>query len=214
MEVKNMRIPLEISYHGLSRSESLEQMIRKDAAKLEKVCDDLISCRIGVKLNQKSQNTANPYKIRIEMRFPPNKTVVVTHKSGIKEAADDLPSAVKNAFKSAQRRLKKMVEKQQGIVKSAPQQSVTAMVVKLFTDEGYGFIRSLDGEEIYFHRNSVLNNDFDRLEPGTGVSFTAVPGEKGLQATTVQIVDKPGVRPHEEEVPEAEEPIGWQQRKV
>ncbi|MCL7488231.1 MAG: HPF/RaiA family ribosome-associated protein [Desulfobulbaceae bacterium] len=192
----------------------MEQLIRKDATKLEKVCDDLISCRIGIKLNQKSQNTANPFKIRIEMRFPPNNNLVVTHKSGIKEATDDLPTALKNAFKSAHRRLKRLVEKQQAVMKSPPQQSMMALVIKIFTDEGYGFIRSLDGEEIYFHRNSVLNNDFNRLEPGTGVNYTAVPGEKGLQATTVQIVDKPGVRPHDEDVVEAAEPLGWRKKKV
>lgn len=199
-----MRIPLEISYHGLSRTEPLEKLIHTNAAKLEKVCDDLISCRIGIKLNQKSQNTANPFKIRIEMRFPPNNNLVVTHTSGTKEAADDLTSAIRNAFKSAHRRLKKMVEKQQSVLKSPPQkQSLMALVLKLFPEEDYGFIRSLDGEEIYFHRNSVLNDDFDRLEPGTGVSFTAVPGEKGLQATSVQLVDKQGFLSHDEEVPEA-----------
>jgi len=208
-----MRIPLEISFQGLSRSESLEQLIRKDAAKLERVCDDLISCRIGIKLNQKSRNTANPFRIRIEMRFPPNNNLVVTHNSGIKEAADDLPTAVKNAFKTAQRRLKRLVEKQQAEMKSPPQQDMMALVIKIFADEGYGFIRSLDGEEIYFHRNSVLNNDFDRLEPGTGVNYTAALGEKGLQATSVQIVDKPGVRPHEEDVLAAE-PLGWKKKKI
>jgi len=117
-----MRIPLEISFHGLSRSESLERLINDDAAKLEKVCDDLISCRVGIKLDQKSHSTANPFKIRIEMRFPPNHNLVVTHKSGVKEAADDLPTAIKNAFKSAHRRLKQQVEKQQGERKSHPAQ--------------------------------------------------------------------------------------------
>ncbi|MDW7772177.1 MAG: HPF/RaiA family ribosome-associated protein [Desulfobulbaceae bacterium] len=211
-----MRIPLEISFHGLSRSESLEKLIRKDAAKLEKVCDDLVSCRIGIKQDQKSRNTANPYRIRIEMRFPPNNNLVVTHKSGVKEAADDLPTAIKNAFKAAQRRLKQMVEKQQGDRKSHPQQEATALVTRIFTEEGYGFIRSIDGEDIYFHRNSVLHGDFDRLEPGTGVHYTAAVGEKGLQATAVQIVDKPGVsRPHEEGAPEsAAEHPGRESKKV
>lgn len=186
-----MRVPLEISFHGISRSENLEELIRTDAAKLEKVCDDLISCRVGIKLDQKSRNTANPFKIRIEMRFPPGNNLVVTHKSGIKEAADDLPTAIKNAFKSAHRRLKQLVEKQQGERKSHPQQEAGALVTKIFPDEGYGFIRSVDGEDIYFHRNSVLNDDFDRLEPGTGVHYTATLGDKGLQATTIQIVNKP-----------------------
>jgi len=39
-----------------------------------------------------------------------------------------------------------------------------------------------------------LNDDFDRLEIGTGVRFVEEPGEEGPQASTVQIVDKPGSR--------------------
>jgi cold shock CspA family protein len=46
-------------------------------------------------------------------------------------------------------------------------------------------------EEVYFHRNSVLHGEFDRLAIGMGVRYTAEVGEKGLQATSVQIVDKP-----------------------
>lgn len=110
-----MRIPLEISFHGLSRSESLERQIRQDAAKLEKVCDGLISCRVGIKQDQKSRSTANSFRIRIEMRCPPNRNLVITHKSGVKEAAEDLPTAVKHAFQSARRRLKQVMEKQQAI---------------------------------------------------------------------------------------------------
>ena len=210
-----MRIPLEISFHGLPQSDALEQQIRNDAAKLERVCDHLVSCRVGIKQDQKSRNTSNPFKVRIEMRVPPGHNLVVTHKSGNKEAAEDLPAAIKNAFKSAHRRLKQLVEKQQGEKKSHPHQDTTALVIKIFAEEGYGFLRSVDGEEIYFHRNSVLNDDFDRLAPGTGVTYTADVGEKGLQATSVQIVDKPGVRPHEEAPPEAAaEPLGWRKKKV
>jgi cold shock CspA family protein len=210
-----MRVPLEISFHGISRSEAIEQLVRNDSAKLEKVCDHLISCRIGIKQDQKSRNTANPFKIRIEMRVPPNHTLVVNHKSGLKEAAEDLPAAVKNAFRSAQRRLKQLVEKQQGERKIHPQQETTALVIKIFSEDGYGFIRSVDGEEIYFHRNSVLHNGFDRLEPGTGVHYSAELGDKGLQATSVQIVDKPGAIPREEDPDDAvAEPLGWEKKIV
>ncbi len=66
------------------------------------------------------------------------------------------------------------------------------MVVRLFREEGYGFLRALDGREIYFHRNAVLNDDFDRLVVGAGVRFDEGLGEEGPQASTVQIVDKPG----------------------
>ncbi len=190
-----MRVPLEISWQGVDRSEAIEELIGKDVEKLERICDHLISCRIGLKRDQKRHHTANPFRIRIEIRVPPGRNLIVTHDSGLKEAADDLPAALKHAFKSADRLLRELVAKQQGGVKSHPRQETTALVATLFRDEGYGFLKSVDGEEIYFHRHSVLHDDFNRLEVGTGVTYTAEMGADGLQASTVQVVDKPGLRP-------------------
>jgi cold shock CspA family protein len=60
--------------------------------------------------------------------------------------------------------------------------------------EAYGFIRSLDGREIYFHKNSMPAGEFGRLEIGTGVRWVEEEGEKGPQASALRIVDKPGSR--------------------
>ncbi len=105
---------------------------------------------------------------------------------------DPLDIVLKHAFASASRQLRKLVEQQRGAVKTHPDQQVTAVVHKLFPQEGYGFLRTVDTQdEIYFHRNSVLHDEFDQLAIGTGVRYTAEEGEKGLQATSVQIMDKP-----------------------
>jgi len=66
------------------------------------------------------------------------------------------------------------------------------VVARLFPDQGYGFIVASDGEEIYMHRNSVLDGAFDRLSAGDGVRFYARPGEgeKGPQASTVELIGK------------------------
>ena len=61
---------------------------------------------------------------------------------------------------------------------------------KILPQEGYGFLASDDGREIYFHRNSVLGRAFPRLKIGTTVRFVEEPGEKGPQATTVRIISK------------------------
>ena len=58
---------------------------------------------------------------------------------------------------------------------------------KLFPDKGYGFLTGSDGQEIYFHKNSVLGVTFENLEIGMQVRYSAELGEKGLQATTVRI---------------------------
>jgi cold shock CspA family protein len=49
--------------------------------------------------------------------------------------------------------------------------------VRLFPDEGYGFLTNEDGEEVYFHRNSVLEGVFDQLRAGSDVRFDAELGE-------------------------------------
>lgn len=66
------------------------------------------------------------------------------------------------------------------------------MVVRLFRDQGYGFIETAEGQELYFHRNSVLHDEFEQLRVGTGVRFAEEMGEEGPQASTVQITDRPG----------------------
>jgi len=54
----------------------------------------------------------------------------------------------------------------------------------------YGRIASADGTEVYFHRNSVVDADFDSLSPGTEVRFVVESGEYGPQASTVKVVGK------------------------
>ena len=60
--------------------------------------------------------------------------------------------------------------------------------------DGFGFLASADGREIYFHRNSVLDNAFASLSPGQRVTFFEEIGEKGPQASTVKPLGKHGLR--------------------
>ncbi len=64
-----------------------------------------------------------------------------------------------------------------------------ARVSRLFPEEGYGYLPP-DGGEIYFHKNSVLNDEFEKLVVGTEVSFVEEAGDKGPQASTVRILGK------------------------
>jgi len=65
-------------------------------------------------------------------------------------------------------------------------------VVRLFPDDGYGFIETADGQEVYFHRNSVVEGDFAKLAVDSEVRVEIAYGEseKGPQATTVRPVGK------------------------
>jgi cold shock CspA family protein len=63
-------------------------------------------------------------------------------------------------------------------------------IATLFPDEGYGFIETSDGSEVYFHRNSLFNDDFEQLQVGDEVRFAEEEGDKGLQASTIRLIGK------------------------
>jgi cold shock CspA family protein len=77
-----------------------------------------------------------------------------------------------------------------------------AVVTRVLAEQGFGFLETTDGRQVYFHRNSVANDEFDRLRPGMGVHYVEEQGLDGPQAVAVWVVEKtgPGVS-HTEERP-------------
>lgn len=188
-----MQVPPEITFRNVEKTQDIEDLIQKRIAKLEEVCSYITSCRIAVERRHQHQQSGNPYSVRIVVRVPPGHELVVKRISTEAEREEPLPALLRHAFDAMRKQLQELVEKQRTEVKQHPQQQVMAMVEKLFPQEGYGFLRTLEGIEVYFHRNSVLHNDFERLQVGTGVRLVEETGEEGIQASTVEIVDKPGV---------------------
>jgi len=209
MECRQMKVPPEIAYRDVRKSAALENLILEKAAKLDQVHEKLISCRIAIEKVQDHQRSGSPYRIRIIVRVPPGKELVVSREPGEGQLNEQLKTALNSAFEAMRRQLVKAKAKQQGEVKSHPQDELSGYVVRLFPEKGYGFIRSVEGRELYFHRKSVLHDDFERLEIGTGVRYFPRQGEKGPQASTVQIVDKPGVSVSKVVDPQVEPPEGW-----
>lgn len=205
-----MEIPLEIAYHGLEKDETVDKIVRNYAASLEDVCDHLVSCRIVLERPHAHQESGNPYRVRILVRVPPGQELVVKRETSEGDLHDHLIKVVSDAFDAMTRKLRETVERQQGQVKEHPEQQVQALVVRIFKDKGFGFLKTPEGREIYFHENSVLHGDFRRMEPGTGVRFAEELGEEGPQATSVAIINKPGAMSSETDGEHLEPPLGWE----
>ena len=188
-----MQGTVEVTFKGIKKTPELEKLINQKIAKLEKVCSYMISCRVMVEKPQKYPDKGNAHRVRIDIKVPPAHELVAKQSASEGDMHDPLHTVITKTFRAAERQLKELIERQHGDVKTHPQQQVTGIVHKLFTNQGYGFIKTVDTQEdIYFHRNSVLHNDFNRLKVGTGVHFVARMGEKGLQASSVEIVYKKG----------------------
>jgi cold shock CspA family protein len=101
----------------------------------------------------------------------------------------DLNVAIRDAFDAARRLVEDFARRRRRDVK-VHEETPHAWVSKLVPREDYGFLRTPDNREVYFHRNSVLNDAFDRLEVGTEVTFVEQEGGEGPQASTVRIAGR------------------------
>jgi cold shock CspA family protein len=180
-----MKLPLQISFHNLERSDAIEDRIREEAAQLDEFCDRIMSCRVVVDVPHRHHVTGNVYQVRLDITVPGEEIAVVHEPSQHDPDYTDVNAAIRDAFDSAARRLEDYTRRQRQDVKHhdvAPQGRVS----KLFPQSGYGFIEMPDGREVYFHANSVLQDKFDQLEIGTEVTFTEELGDKGPQASMVR----------------------------
>jgi len=111
----------------------------------------------------------------------------VSREPGQHHAHEDVFVAIRDAFDAAQRQLADYARRQRGATKAHDDGGV-ARVCRLFLEDGYGFIATVDGSEVYFHRNSVIDGAFDTLKVGSEVRLAIEAGDKGPQASTVHIV--------------------------
>jgi cold shock CspA family protein/ribosome-associated translation inhibitor RaiA len=207
-----MELPIQLSFRDvpLPRQADIEERVRRRAKKLDRYHDHIISCRVAVERPHMAETNGNPYRVRIEVTVPPGHDIVVRKEPGDNDLHTDILTVVNGAFEAAERQLKELGERQRGEIKTHDEP--VALVVRLFRDEGYGFLKTVDGRDVYFHQNSVVDG-WDRLELGTQVRFEESMGEMGPQATTVQVVDKPGANLAAVDEPTIEQPLGWENQQ-
>lgn len=215
-----MQVPLEISYHNIEGSQWIDEYIAERAEHLNSVCPGIISCRVVVERAQHQHNTGNPFRVRVEVKMPPQIDLIGDKEEVVENPQTQLRGIIRHAFDAVEKQAKKQKQMLRGQVKQhnspetlsepRPLAPPVGFVVKIFREEGYGFIKvPADSEEYYFHRNAVLHDDFERIENGVQVRFEPSMGDDGPQASTVQLIDKPGKRAGGSGHETAQPPSGW-----
>jgi len=112
-----MQVQPEINYRNVEKNEDIENLVAEKIAKLEQVCDYIISCRVAIERKHHHQQTGNPYRVRIEVTVPPGHELVVKRISTEGKREEPLPTVLRRAFEAMRRQLKELVERQRGDVK-------------------------------------------------------------------------------------------------
>lgn len=185
-----MLVPLEIHFHNLGRSDAIEAAARERAHELERFVPEIVSCRVTIEAPHRHQRKGKLYRVVVAVHVP-GAEIVVGRDPGRDHAHEDLYVAMRDAFDAARRQLEDRARIARGDVKThdGPPRGT---VGSLHPDRGFGRISTPDGRWIYFHRNSVVNADFDDLRIGDEVRFHEEAGDEGPQASTVHRLGKGG----------------------
>jgi ribosomal subunit interface protein len=180
-----MAAPVQITFRDIPPSPAITQHVERRAAKLETLFDRLVNCHVVVEEPHRHSRQGKKFHVRVDM-FVPGKELVVTRNP--EDSKEDLHAAIDDAFGDAERVLEEHARQLQPDTKThvRPPHGVVA---RIFHDRGYGFIEADgDGHDVYFHRNSVLDEKFEKISVGTKVRFAEEDGDKGPQASTVHVI--------------------------
>ncbi|MBX3205680.1 MAG: HPF/RaiA family ribosome-associated protein [Labilithrix sp.] len=179
-----MAVPVQITFRDIPPSAAIAAHVERRAEKLETFFVRMSKCHVVVEEPHRHSRQGRKYKVEIDMHVPGKELVISRNPEASQE---DLHATIDMAFDDAERVLEDYARQLQPDMKTrvAPPRGVIA---KIFHDRGYGFIAvEGEGHEVYFHRNSVIGEKFERVTVGTKVRFAEEEGDKGPQASTVYV---------------------------
>jgi len=170
---------MEIHWKGLDEVSAFEKdRIEERLRSLEEGHLDLIDVRIAARPTNHHRHGGQEVGITCEAR---GKQIVASR------ARADLGLSLNEALDAFEREVRRMREKRsERSTRNVSGPPIHGTVRRMFADRGYGFVRTDEGKDIYFHRNAVHGGlDFDHLQEGQRVALDIEQGHKGPQAITI-----------------------------
>ncbi len=171
---------IQVTFRDLPYSQALENRIHEQAEKLSQFYEHFIHCRVVLAISQNHKHQGKLYNVRINLMVP-GKELVVT-----RQQDEDIYIAIRDAFNALERQLEDYLRKRRGDVKKHDALQY-GFIMRIFPDDGYGFIKGQDGNEYYFSATNVASKTFNQLAVGDTVFFLTEPGSEGLQARRVTL---------------------------
>jgi ribosome-associated translation inhibitor RaiA/cold shock CspA family protein len=185
-----MQVPLKVVFRDVEPSPALEARIHERAARLEQFYDRITSCEVAVEEPHRHHHKGNLFAIRLRIWIPGG--VITIKRAGPQDHAHEDPYvALRDAFDAAERKLED-AERRRDHRAKVHEVPPHGKLARIFPQDGYGFVETSDGLEVYFHENSVVDANFADLEIGDEVRLERLDNESenGPQATMVRPIGK------------------------
>jgi ribosomal subunit interface protein len=185
-----MQIPAKISFHNIDSSMALKDRINEKIAKLEQRVKNLMGIHVIVEAAHHHQTKGRLYSVRIDATMPGGELVVSHHPGRNPRKHDKVFAAMNAGFAALERQLQRFKEiGRRQDVKLHKENWQEGVVSNLVKKDGFGFLATILGDEIYFHKNAVDNNRFNDLDIGTKVRFvlSATGGREGPQVSILRL---------------------------
>lgn len=107
-----MQLPIKITYRGVEKSVAIESTVLEHAARLERFCDHINRCDIAIEQMNHTHQKGNPYRCRIDVTVRPRHELVADERQKDNDSHEPLKKVIHDAFKTMERQLRHLVEKQ------------------------------------------------------------------------------------------------------
>lgn len=187
-----MQRPLQLVFRDMEKSPHLENAIRARVSRLDHFHPNIIGCRVVVEVPHRSAAGAKPeLALSVEVEIAGRPLIVAKDSETRREAKNDQLAVVTHVFQAVERQLHGSADILNRDVKTSASGGETGMIVRLFPDQNYGFVEVRGSPDLYFTRNAVAGDKFDRLAVGTMVHVTraTAEGPMGPQASSVAVLD-------------------------
>ena len=109
------------------------------------------------------------------------------HKAKERFANPDIHTSLRDAFRAAERQLESYKGRQREDTTAPSGSALAGQVALIQPGEDHGFILTNTGTQLYFHRDSVTNGNFEELKPGVMVHYVEEEGDAGPVATKIRV---------------------------
>jgi ribosome-associated translation inhibitor RaiA len=113
-----MQLPVNITYRGVVKSADIDQLVLDKAAHLEKFCDHINRCDVAIEQPNHAHQKGNPFRVRIDVTVPPGHELIADEKGMDNGSYAPLTKVIHDAFKTMERELRRLVDKQRHEVKT------------------------------------------------------------------------------------------------